>query len=454
MNRKVVIIGGGISGLATAWFLEKKGFTDITILEASERAGGKVSTVFEDGFLVESAPDSFITLKPNALNLVQELGLGEQIIEPLTSRFFIYKDGKLQASPKGLSMMAVIDEAAFRDTRLFSEEGKDRILQEKNIPPRMDGSDESFASFITRRFGKEMLDNYAEPLFGGIYATPSHELSMQATFPQFLALEKKFGSLTAAAEAFAKGPQDNRSPFVSLKNGVGSLIEALVKALKHTTILTNARAESVQKTGAGYIVSAGGKSIGAEEIISALPANSTALLIKDLFPETAAILQEFTVSSSLVVTLAYREENISGDFRATGFVVAKGERSELTASTWTSQKWAGRASEGYVLIRCFLQPGTQGERDTYINKAHNSLKEILSIKGEPEKAWVHRWDNALPQYKLGHLDRVKKLEDALRSHPDFILTGAYLSGVGLPDCIRQAEQAAEKLSMLYPVQQV
>jgi oxygen-dependent protoporphyrinogen oxidase len=445
MREKVVILGGGISGLAAAWFLEKKGVTDIVLLEGTEKVGGKINTLNEDGFLVETAADSFITTKPEALELVRELGMEEEIIEPETNRFFIYKDGHLLDSPKGLRMLAGVDEKVFRTSRLFSEEGNDRILNERNIPPRMDDGDESFASFITRRFGEEMLHNYAEPLFGGIYATPSNEMSMQATFPMFLALEKKYGSLTAAAEV-TQTAGGNRSAFVGLKYGMGSLVERLAKSLRHTRIQFNSHVNSLEKTENAHRVHLeNGEALTCAAVVSALPAKALAGLLEDINREAAGFLKQFTVSSSQIITLAYKRADVKGDMEATGFVSAKGEKNLLSASTWTSSKWKGRAPEEYFLVRCFLR-GEVKQTAEAIRQAHTALKELLYITGEPAKNWVHTWSNALPQYKVGHLDRVLALNEALAHMSGFGITGAYLGGVGIPDCIRQAKEAIEKLS--------
>lgn len=447
MNERVAIIGGGVSGLAAAWFLEKKGYKDIVLLEASAKAGGKIDTIEEDGFLVETAADSFITTKPEALELVRDLGLEDEIIEPETNRFFICKDGRLLDSPKGLRMMAVVDEAEFRKTGLFSEEGKERILAEKNVPPRRDEGDESFASFVTRRFGEEMLQNYAEPLFGGIYATPADEMSMQSTFPMFLQLEKKYGSLTAAATQSAQEKGSvNRSAFVGLKKGMGSLISTLDAGLKHTRILYNTPVQTIEKTENGYrLILGNGEAMEADKVISALPAPILASLMADINPQAARLLKDFTVSSSLIVTLVYRKDKVKGDIDATGYVSAKGEENIVSASTWTSSKWKDRVPEGYFLARCFMR-GVDMKEDAAIEQAHNTLKKVLDIDGGPEKTWVHSWSNALPQYKLGHKERVAKLQESMSKLPGFDLAGAYLSGVGIPDCIRQAKEAVEKLS--------
>jgi protoporphyrinogen/coproporphyrinogen III oxidase len=451
MNRKVVVLGGGISGLAAAWFLEKKGFTDITILEASDRVGGKLRTTLDDGFLVESAADSFITTKPAALNLVQELGLDDEIIEPLTNRFFIYKNGTLHDSPKGLGMLAVIDEKQFRDSTLFTEEGKERIIEEKAIEPQMEDADESFATFITRRFGEEMLYNYAGPLFGGIYSTPTEQLSMKATFPQFLEWEQKYGSITAANKAiFGSGRREGtRSPFVSMKRGIGSLVETLAKTLKHTRIASNTIISHVKRRNGTYeVFTKAGQIINCNALISTLPSTISADILRDLNPNVAGILNTFTTSSSKIVTLAYKKKDIKGDIDATGFVSARGGDSPLTASTWSSQKWEGRAPGEYFLARCFLK-SVESDASDLVNNAHEVLRDILKIDGRPLKTWTHRWGNALPQYKLGHLEKVAALEVALQSVPDFALAGAYIAGAGLPDCIAQAEKAVEKLSVSF-----
>ena len=446
-----IIIGAGISGLSTAYYLEKsKKNGMITILEASSSAGGKVATVIENGFIVETAPDSFITTKPHLLELIKELGLTREIINPSNSKFYILKDGKLNDVPEGLSFMVPLNKEAFMRSELFSHEGKIRAMEEENIPVKILDSDEdeSFGEFVERRFGIEMLKNYAEPLFGGIYSTPSFELSMKAAFPQFYSMVEKHGSMTKAILERMENASDTsgkeekqRSPFVSLKYGMQSLIDKLLSSLKETKIITDTKVDSITRHGDIYTVTAGERSWDANSIIIALPSNIAAELIKDLDTELSDELNGFSSNSSRILTLAYKK----GDCElpdATGFVITQGEETSLSASTWSSKKWPGRAPETHHLIRCFFSKPElmRLSKDELIIIAQEELSRLVHINGEPTHSWLHSYPNLLPQYKVGHLQKLKRVESLLEKHKGLDIIGAFSGGVGLPDRVRQGSE--------------
>src|SRR6185437_9828915 len=256
-NNPVIILGAGITGLATAWYLEKEGYTDIIILEQSARAGGKIETLHEHGFLVENGPDSFIVTKPYALNLARELGLENELIYPKTNRFFILKDNLLASPPKGLKMMVPTDLFAFLGSKFFSWDAKHRILAESVVHPSLLDEDEPFADFITRRFGPEMLDLYAGPLFTGIYATPSSELSLDATFPMLKKMTQQHKSITRAVKKELKAGASSRSTFMGLKNGMQTLPDTIVKQLKHTRIKLNSAVVQLSYNDGVYSIKTG-----------------------------------------------------------------------------------------------------------------------------------------------------------------------------------------------------
>ena len=450
-KERIVILGAGITGLSAAWYLEKAGYKNITIIEASGRAGGKVQTIYEDGFTVEQGADSFITLKPFAMDLVEELGLTDELIAPMTSSFFILKDNTLQKVPEGLRMMVPVNKEAFMATAMFTEQGKQRVIEEANIPALISTEDESFASFVIRRFGQEMLDNYAQPLFGGIYATPADQLSMKACFPQWLVMEQKYGSITKAV-AEQPAPQENmsRSAFLSLKNGIQSLIDKLRDNLQHTQFVLNTKADRIEHNADNtYTISCGDSNYHATSLICALPAKVIASLLSNQAAEISAYLNEFSTSSSIIVTLAVKEEQLAAPINATGYVIANSEKTPVTAGTWSSAKWAGRAPEGYALLRCFFGGADKAYTDEeLLALSQNELNKLIGLQGPVTKYWINRYANALPQYKLGHLDRLAALRKSLEALPNFHLAGAYLEGVGIPDCIRQGKMAAEAIKEL------
>jgi len=415
-NKPVIILGAGITGLSAAWYLEKNGFTDIIILDESPFAGGKISTIHEDGFLVEKGPDSFVITKPYAVDLIHDLGLDDQLIYPKTNRFFILKDGNLVNPPKGLNMMVPTDLPAFLESKFFSWHAKHKILQESTAKPRFSNEDESFADFIIRRFGNEMLDLYAGPLFTGIYATPANELSMNAAFPQFRKMAQQYGSITRAVK---KQPQpapasSSRSSFAGLKNGMQTLSDALIKQLKHTKIILDSKVNMLgmspneNNTNNYQIKTESGVTYNTENVIVTLPSNKAKLILNQIAPVASDILGSFSTSSSRIVTLAYKTDHITEPLLATGYVSAEREKNHVSSATWLSSKWDGRAPEGHILLRCFMGKNPETltfTNDELIHAAHKEMSKMLSLTDEPVHYWVQRWDAALPQYKVGHIEK-------------------------------------------------
>ncbi len=449
-NNPIIILGAGITGLSTAWYLEKDGFTDITILEQSPRAGGKIETLHEHGFLVEKGPDSFIITKPYALDLVRELGLENELIYPKTNRFFILKNGVLVSPPKGLNMMVPTDLPAFLESGFFSWPAKHRILHESVVHNGLSNEDESFADFITQRFGQEMLDLYAGPLFTGIYATPSKELSLDATFPMLRKMAQQHGSLTRAINKQPKQGSASRSTFMGLKNGMQTISDTLIKQLKHTKIKLNSTVVQLNSNNGQYVIKTGnGDSYTTGNLIITLPACQTKNLLNSISPKSSEILGSFTSSSSRIVTLAYKTDTLTDPLLSTGYVSAETEKNLVSAATWTSSKWEDRAPEGHILLRCYMGKNPESlslGNDQLIHAAHLEISKLLGLSAEPEYYWVQRWDSALPQYKVGHLEKIKALHASLSSFPGLQINGSYLSGVGLPDCIYQGLMAAKKIT--------
>ena len=448
-NSPIIILGAGITGLSAAWYLEKEGFTDITILEQSPRAGGKIETLHEHGFLVEKGPDSFVITKPYALDLIRDLGLENELIYPKTNKFFILKDGKMVNPPKGLNMMVPTDLPAFLESKFFSWSAKHRILQESVVDPDLKDEDESFADFIVSRFGREMLDLYAGPLFTGIYATPAEELSLNATFPMFKKMAQQYGSITRAVKKQQQPSSSNRSTFQGLKNGMQTLSDTLIKKLQHTRIKLNTRITELEFDNSQYIVKTEeGDSYTTGNLIITLAAQQTKNLLNTISPKASEVLGSFTSSSSRIVTLAYKTDKLTEPLLSTGYVSAETEKNYVSAGSWLSSKWEGRAPEGHILLRCFMGKNPESlslTNDQLIHAAHLEISALLGIKEEPEYYWVQRWDAALPQYKVGHLEKINALKEALSSFTGLHLNGSYMSGVGLPDCINQGMTAARNV---------
>ena len=450
-DNEVVIIGGGITGLASAWLLEEAGYTRISLLEASGYIGGKIQTDRDSGFLVETGPDALMITKPGVREFIQQLGIEDQLIEPASRQFYILHDGKLQSVPAGFASMVPADMGAFLRSSLISLPGKARMLAERLVPARKHDKDESLAAFITRRFGREVLEQLAEPLFSGVYSAPADDLSIKATFPHFHRMEAQYGSITKAVLNSRKkqGPPAS-SPFRSFQNGMDTLPSTILNQLKHTQVYRNTPVEKLQKAGSGYILHTPEGAFETQQLISTIPAYRMAPAIEDLAPAAKEPLEQIAFASSAIVTLAYPRSAVANSLDATGFLIPSPEQTALSACTWSSEKWPDRAPEGYVTFRCFfsnIDPNLIQRRthDEWRQLADQELKQILTIHGQPNQSWLHTWKDAQPQYKMGHLPNIERLDQQLKAYPGIHLAGSPYRGVGIPDCIRQAQATVKQI---------
>ncbi len=451
----VIIIGGGISGLAAAYRLHQLDpARPFTLIEQADQLGGKVITEQIDDLVVESAPDSFLARKPRGVGLCEELGLADQLYgrrpehaDQTQVRF----DGEFYPLPSGLSGMIPTDMAALANNPLISAAGQERLAQEATIPPAPPNGDESVAAFVSRRLGREVYEKLVEPLMSGIYAGDGEQLSLAATFPQLRQLELKHGSLLKGLDAAsAQAPTAQAyPPFVSLAGGMGRLVEAIVATLPATALRTGTTVTTVARQADGrYTVTLGnGEILAADALIVATPAFATATLLATVDPALAAAHAAIPYASSAIVTLAYRKSDLSRVPVGYGYVVPSIAGSEVLAATWSSNKWAGRAPEDVLLCRVYI--GHFGGRDVtklpddeLIALAHAELRGSFEVDGEPLLERVYRWPLSMPQYNLGHVERLGTISARLPHNPGLFLAGAAYRGVGIPDCIREGESAA------------
>jgi oxygen-dependent protoporphyrinogen oxidase len=448
--KPVVIIGGGITGLAAAWELQQRG-CDYILLEASGRLGGKIKTERVDGFIIEGAADSFLSTKPAAWQLCREVGLGDRLIGTNDARRNVYvlRDGKLQLFPKGMQLLVPTDPDGLLASDLLTDEGKRRMLAETEIPPRTATGDESLGDFVRRRFGQEALDVFGEPLLAGIYTGDPETLSMQATFPNYLTLEQQYGSVTSgtrqAKPATATLPNAPKTAFVSLRNGMFEMIEGISAALTGEVRL-NSPVSSLEP---GLKVRlANRETIEASAIIVTAPAHTSGKLLATLAPEITEGLQTIKTISSATVTFGFKERELPAPLDGFGFVVAATEPTHLLASTWSSTKLPGRAPEGYALLRVFLG-GHRCQEDAFLPDdqmvalARAELKKVMHIEAEPVITRIFRWIDANTQYQVGHLERIAQLQR--QSPPGLFLTGSPYGGVGIPDCVRQGRETVQQV---------
>lgn len=456
-----VIIGGGITGLSAAWYLQQEAAQhehrlDYTLLEASDRWGGKIRTEQVDynddaPFILEAGPDAFLTRKPWAWNLAQELGLSDRILPVNTqnNRTYVLHRGQPVPIPVSVQLFVPTQLLPFMRSPLFSLPGKLRVGLDLLLPKRTADADETLANFVRRRLGVEMLDKLGEPLLGGVFnGDPEHQ-SMAATFPQFQHMEQQHGSLIRGAINSQRGRAvSEKPPFISFKTGTHELIDKLVEQLNGTLQLNTAVSAIQPLPNDQYrIVTVDGRTFDADALILTTPAPVTAKLLQDINPEAAKHISAIIYSSVGTGYVAFKSEDVPHALNGFGIVIPGSERRPLDGFTWTSSKWNQRAPAGHVLLRVFFGgPRTREtmffDDDQLLSLLRAEIKSIFGISASPLFHQFFRWDDAYPQYNLGHLERVKAAERALP--PNILIAGSAYAGVGVPDCVRQGREAASK----------
>ncbi len=457
----VVVVGGGITGLAAAHRLtEIAPRIRVAVLDAQPQPGGVLQTVRKDGFLIESSADSFITAVPWGLTLCRRLGLQDEIIETDRThrRAFVVYRGRLAPIPDGLMVMAPSRVWPMLSTPILSLRSKLRMAWEPFVPPGTE-ADESMASFVVRRLGREAYDRLIQPLVGGIYTADPERLSLKATMPRFLEMERKHGSLLRATLFGAKPKGDGSggsgarySLFVGLREGMSSLVETLVKRLPAGTLRSGTHVERLEHMADGrWIVNCGPERIDADAVIVATPVRSAARLLTTAVPDLAARLDRISSTSCAIVSLGYRRDQIAHPLDGFGFVVPVVEQRAILSGSFSSVKFAGRSPEDGALIRVFVGGAARPElverpADELVNLASRELASLLGIRGEPEVSHISRWPQVMPQYEVGHVERVAEIESLVAQTPGLEVAGNAFHGVGVPYCIHSGEQAAERVA--------
>ncbi len=454
------VIGGGIAGLSAAWALRQRGI-DVVVFESSDRIGGKLQTERLNGLLIDAGPDSFLSSKPAGLNLVEQLGLGDRVVNTLSDGggTFIMRDGRLIPLPEGITLLVPAEFKAIAKTPLLSPIGKARMAMDYVIRARQDDADESIGSFVRRRVGRQAFERMAEPLLSGIYAGDADQLSLLSTFPRLRDTERTHGSVIKGAiaqkrqaRASSNGNQPRRTPFVSLAGGMDELVTALMDQIGRERIQTSAHVVSiVEPNGTLTVELASGERDVFDGVVIATPASETADMLALLDSEMASSLRRIPYVSSATISLAFKASDVAGKQVGRGFVIPRAEGRTLTAVTWTSNKFGGRVPEDMALLRGFVgRAGNQRpaflEDEELIPLVRAELQSILGIDAEPLLARVYRWPRAMPQYNLGHPEILTSLAERLANYPRLALTGAAYRGVGIPDCIGDAIAQATALA--------
>ncbi|HEV7861185.1 MAG TPA: protoporphyrinogen oxidase, partial [Acidimicrobiia bacterium] len=484
----VVVVGGGIAGLTTALELAERGVA-VTLVEGGDRFGGKIATSRVDGLVVEAGADSFLSSKPAGLALCQRLGITDRLVNSRVDdrRTFVWSRGRLRELPEGLVLGSPARAWSLLRSGLLSPLGTARLVADVAVPRRRPGQDdgrtgpgaaeETVADFFTRRLGGEAYARVVEPLLAGIHAGDATRLSLPATFPRFVDMERDHGGLVRAAlvgrmpkllrrkgkqplPASAAAPPVGRTPFVSFKTGMGELIEALVARLESlgVDLRTNQAAAAIRAVDGGYEVALDDAvALPAAAVVLATPAPVTARFLRDLCPAAATLLDEIQHASTATVSLAYRADDVGTVPAGYGFVVPRAEGRHLLAGTWGSGKWPDRAPGGQVLVRGYVggvgrESVLEADDDGLVHLVRAELGALAGIRGTPVHREVHRYPAGMPQYTVGHLGRVEGIRSALAACPGLAVTGAAYGGVGIPDCIADALTTARRvLGGLTPV---
>jgi protoporphyrinogen/coproporphyrinogen III oxidase len=443
----VVIVGGGIAGLAAAFDLQNRGLT-VRVLEASARVGGVIATERFDGWVIDGGPDSLLVLKPAAVTLCRELGIADRLVSTLIPRTaFVLRDGRLHAIAEGSFLGFPITVGALVRSRLFSLAGKARMAGELLVPRRTIDEDESIGAFVSRRFGREAVDYLADPLLAGIHAGDVDRLSIRALFPRLVDAERRSGSVIRALRALHVRPSP-QGAFVSLPGGTGELVDTLAKALTPGTVVTGTRARNLQRTG-GYSIDTTAGRVQARSLVLAVPAYVTGSLVRPIDAILADLCDVIPYASTATVAFGYRRDQVAHPLRGTGFVVPRTEGLALLAGTWVSSKWPGRAPDGHVLLRGFLGGGRDPHRldasdAELVDTAQRELTDLLGISGPPLFSRLYRWTRQSPQYEVGHLHRVVSIERRLAALPGLFVTGSGFKAIGIPDCISDGRATAAR----------
>lgn len=456
--KRIAIVGGGIAGLAAAYELAQKDApaVEVVLFEASPRLGGIVETVREGGFVIECGPDAWVTEKPWARELAEELGLNSEVMpsNDAARKTYVLMDGRLQAMPDGMRMMVPADLDALDRSGLFSAEAKqayhDEVSRAEELKADAPKYDESVASFVQRHFGDEVLEKIGSPLLRGVFGGDVTELSVRAVMAPFVAMEREHGSLIAAMQARAAAKKDKDAAiFTTLRSGLGTLVDNIVAAIPADWIRLSAAVHSLSRGNQGWTLKTSKSEESVDAVMLAAPVHTARELLQPI-DARAAELMKMDASSAVVVAFGFTDATKFIVPPGFGFLVPEGSGSLLLACTFVDQKFAGRVPQNGRLVRAFFG-GAAAERlmkcgnDETASIARLELARLLGPLPEPQVTMVRRWPSSLPQYGVGHLERMVELDERVRRLDGLSLLGNGYRGVGLPDLIRDARAAARQI---------
>jgi len=453
---RVAVIGGGITGLAAAHrLMGVLGPDEVLLLERDDRLGGKIVTERVDGYVVEGGPDCFLGFKPGGVELCRALGIDDRLrgTDPRYRRAFVKRGGRLHELPDGLSGLVPSRIRPLLTTGILSPLARLRAAIEPAVPRRRADDDEAIATFVSRRFGREAYDWLVEPLLSGIFAGDGEALSLQATFPQLAETERRHGSvLVPMLRARFAGPTDGapRLGFVTPESGLAELVAALETAISPRSVWCGVGVETVARLAQGWrLTLTDGRSVDALAVICATPAFAAAELLAPLDPVLSTALADIPFVSTATVSVAFPRNAVPAPLNGSGYVSPRAEGGGVVACTWTSNKFPARVPERGVLLRFFLgragreEPAFASDDDVR-RLVRDELAAVHGITAEPSLWRIHRWPRGLPQYTVGHLERLARIERRAAALSGIVLAGASYRGVGIPDCIQSGWAAADR----------
>ncbi len=459
---RVVIIGGGISGLATAFAVEQQARqaeleVETLVLEKRPRTGGKIWTIQDSGYLCEWGPNGFLDNKPMTLDLCKDLGISDQLLrsDDNARKRFIYSDAILNRLPE--------NGPSFLQSKLISWPGKFRLAYEMLVPKRTDPSDETLAEFGRRRLGEEALNKLIAPMVSGIFAGDPETMSLKSCFPRIYELEQEYGGLIKALIKLARKKRAERKAgkvvasaagpggvLTSFNQGIQQLTDGVEKSLQGE-VRTDCEVVRIAQKSDGYLLHlADGQQLEADLVVSAAPAYAAAAMLAEVSDKTADLLRQIPYATMNVVCFGYQRERIAQDLNGFGYLIPKAEGRQILGTLWDSSIFPNRAPEGHVLLRSMMGGATNPaainlSEDEVKARTMNDLKQIMGIDAEPDFVQIFRHQHAIPQYTRGHAGRLQGIGDALSDIPGLLLTGNAFFGVGLNDCVNASNQTAAKV---------
>jgi oxygen-dependent protoporphyrinogen oxidase len=449
-----IIVGGGISGLASAYYLSKKGLSS-TLIEAAPRLGGLIRTDVFSGCQIEAGPDSWISMKPAVGDLAEDIpALKNEIIgtNDESRRIFIAHHGRLIPMPSGMVMMVPADMRTALRSCLFPPSTRDRILNERFYKPKQRDKDISVADFVLDHFDRNILDTVTEPLLTGVYGGDAARLSAFSVLPRFLEYERHYGSLVRAVRSERKQAQQRGSLFLSFKGGMQALTDAVYRASSGAIRRVTGEAAGAVRHNGQWQVQVGKTKHEAKFLIVAIPAHKAASLLHRPLPALSSELAAIPYSSAIMVALGYARPAITHPLDGFGFLVPRPERNRVAACTWINTKFPQRIAAGHAALRAFivdddaeaLMPADDTE---IIRVVREEFRRLMGIEAEPLFTAVQRAPLSMPQYVVGHTARCERIQELVRNEPGLRLVGNAYEGVGIPDCIRLAKKAVSEIEV-------